>query len=247
MSSYDFDIKHLEGKENNFADTLSRFYKNPEFLPPIISNPHSKTTEPTNTLTNQTSTENPKLSPQKTSITPTMPLSPSFIASAATTFQKTPKDLYHSWGEPIHNDPSHNNCEYNLCRGRSKLAGHHPRCPFLDDQEEESKTEEAPQVQESILIKEEPQEKPFNHPTGPKYTTTEICCMEDHPDYSKMHWTACYVDDCRIHTSAKTIYGLRGSHGLSGYRWISPRLHAFIHVHLDFFLLTLLSWISPGF
>ena len=48
-------------------------------------------------------------------------------------------------------------------------------------------------------------------------------------------------------TSAKTIFSLRESHGLSGYRWISPRLHGFIHAHMDFFLLTLLSWISPGF
>ena len=39
LSGFDYTIQHLEGKKNNLADTLSRYFKNPTRLPPIIRKP----------------------------------------------------------------------------------------------------------------------------------------------------------------------------------------------------------------
>ena len=39
LSGFDYTIHHLEGKKNDLADTLSRNFKNPARLPPIIRKP----------------------------------------------------------------------------------------------------------------------------------------------------------------------------------------------------------------
>ena len=39
LSGFDNTIQHLEGKKNVLADTLSRYFKNPARLPPIIRKP----------------------------------------------------------------------------------------------------------------------------------------------------------------------------------------------------------------
>ena len=41
--------------------------------------------------------------------------------------------------------------------------------------------------------------------------------MEDHPSHGKMQWTACYVDDCRIHNDKR--YQPRRPFGYSDCRW----------------------------
>ncbi len=45
MSGFDYEIKYLEGRKNILADTLSRYYKNPQCLPPIIRKPQTSTTQ----------------------------------------------------------------------------------------------------------------------------------------------------------------------------------------------------------
>ena len=39
LSGFDYTIQHLKGKKNVLADTLSRYFKNPARLPPIIRKP----------------------------------------------------------------------------------------------------------------------------------------------------------------------------------------------------------------
>ena len=97
-------------------------------------------------------------------------------------------------------------CGYNACRGRAKPAGHSSDCPS-----EESDDDEAEINQISDKQPPNQQRMEVDLPQSPQKMATSvnshndeisIVCNQDHPMHGRVHWTACYVDNCRIHTKA---------------------------------------------
>ena len=97
------------------------------------------------------------------------------------------------------------NCEYNACRSRRISSGHSPDCPLLAEYNKSIKAEKVstnakssdevePLTNESmdIDIKEED-----------NYDTTEAGCVKHHPKHALLHWTGCYIEDCKIHTNKR--------------------------------------------
>ena len=119
--------------------------------------------------------------------------------------QKEKDDYQHEWDDLPKLSMAHMNCEYNACRSRGVSAGHLPDCPFLEQYNKSIKAKEVstnaktsdevePLTNESmnIDIKEED-----------NYNTTEAGCVKHHPKHALLHWTGCYIDDCKIHTNKR--------------------------------------------
>ena len=136
MSGFNYDIKYLEGKKNVLADTLSRYYKNPHMLPPIIRKPQ-------HSIPPQKTTKNVTFTPQTLTLNnlpdPTFNMQRTYaqVASAAATTRSQapsptpatswknkpalsavdPDDQWTKNFNPFSHDFSHVNCDYNPCRG----------------------------------------------------------------------------------------------------------------------------------
>ena len=100
---------------------------------------------------------------------------------------------------------THMNCEYNACRSRGVSAGHSPDCPFLKEynkfiiaREVSTNKKTSDEVEHltnesmDIDIKEED-----------NYDTTEAGCVKHHPKHALLHWTGCYIEDCKTHTDKR--------------------------------------------
>jgi len=105
MKGFDLVIEHMAGKENLFADTLSRKHKysldpseEQDFIPLII-NPTEDNTEPQNT---SITTNNLSIS--------AMPEEIIMVSRSCINFK-------------------HTNYDYNKCAGHDVSLSHHPSCP----------------------------------------------------------------------------------------------------------------------
>jgi len=110
MREFYLVIEHTAGKENLLADALSRKHK--YSLDPTVEQdfiPHS--IDPTEDNSNlpdiSITTNNLSISPMPEEIT--------MVSRGCINFQ-------------------HTDCDYNNCAGRDERLGHHPSCPYLDDE-----------------------------------------------------------------------------------------------------------------
>src|SRR5258705_6375207 len=114
MSTFDFNIQHLDVKRNVLTDALLRSYKNPKKLPQITSISSATTTTTTANNNNNASSlhlTSPSTSPPTTCTSP-------LKTSADMQFTTTTIDRLHT------------KCNYNPCTSRGIGASHHPKCPF---------------------------------------------------------------------------------------------------------------------
>ena len=35
------------------------------------------------------------------------------------------------------------------------------------------------------------------------YDTTEAGCVKHHPKHALLHWTGCYIEDCKVHSNRR--------------------------------------------
>ena len=89
------------------------------------------------------------------------------------------------------------------CRSRGISAGHSPDCPFLEE------------YNKSIKVKEVSTNKKISDEVEPltsktmyidikekdNYDTTEAGCVKYHPKHVLLHWTGCYIEECKVHTN----------------------------------------------
>ena len=119
--------------------------------------------------------------------------------------QKEKEDNQNAWDDFSKLLTAHMNCEYNACGSRGISARHSPDYPFLEQYNKSIKANEVstnvqtsdevePLTNESmdIDIKEED-----------NYDTTEAGCDKHHPKRTLLHWTGCYIDDCKIHINKR--------------------------------------------
>ena len=150
LSGFDCTIQHLEGKKTVLADTLSRYFKNPARLPPIIRKPdhnqQQQQQQATTTSKQPTTTSLPTIHLSFQDIT--MP-SYTQIASAQCSIKRTEEeqaatvlttikgsagtppwtqqekeDYQNEWNVINKLSTAHMNCEYNSCRSRGISTGH---------------------------------------------------------------------------------------------------------------------------
>jgi len=110
MREFDLVIEHTAGKENLLADALSRKHK--YSLDPIDEQdfiPQRIDSTEDNTEPQDTSftTNNLSISP--------VPEELKMVSRSCINFK-------------------HTDCDYNKCAGRDESLGHHPSCPYLDDE-----------------------------------------------------------------------------------------------------------------
>jgi len=110
MRELDLVIEHTAGKENLLADALSRKYKysleptEEQDFIPQSINPIEDNTEPQDT---SITSNNLSISPVPKQIT--------MVSRACINFKQT-------------------ECDYKKCAGRDESLGHHPSCPYLDNE-----------------------------------------------------------------------------------------------------------------
>ena len=226
LSTFDCDIQYLEGMRNVLADALSRYFKNPEELPEFIrpSSSHQSTTS--DKKPPQFNSQNSSINPFAFSEMPSS-TSPATVNSAAVTTRSSSKEAAaileglkaSQWDTPTygmksewdwnHNlDNSHNNCEYNACRGRGLSAGHHPDCPYQEEEytpEPNEYSARVPANQERLNNNGVPWSQVVITPIKEEeYNTDEAGAEETHSNHGALHWTACYVENCKIHTNKAT-------------------------------------------
>ena len=100
----------MAGKENLLGDTLSRKYK--YYLYPIEEQVLiSQSPDP---IEDNTKAQDTSITTNNLSISP-IPEEITMVSSGCIHFK-------------------HTDCNYNKCAGRDKSLGHHPSCPYLDNQ-----------------------------------------------------------------------------------------------------------------
>ena len=231
ISGFDYTIQQLERKKNVLADTLSRYFKNPARLPPIIQIPDQ------NKQQQQQQATTTSKQPTTTSL-PIIPLScqditmPSYaqIASAQVSIkrtkeeqavtdlttineaagtppwtQKEKEDYQNEWEDFSKLWTAHINCEYNACRSSGISAGHSPDCPFLEEYNKSIKAKEVSTNEQTRDEVEPLTNKSMNIDIKEEdnYDTTEAGSVKHHPKHALLHWTGCYIDDCKIHTNKR--------------------------------------------
>ena len=117
--------------------------------------------------------------------------------------QKEKEDYQNEWDDFSKLSTAHMNCECNACCSRGISAGHFLDCPFL---EEYNKSIKAKKVSTHKNISDEIE--PLTNETmdidikeEEDYNTTEAGCVKDHPKHAFLHWTGCYIEDCKVHTN----------------------------------------------
>jgi len=110
MREFDLVIEHMAGKENLLADALSRKHKDsldPTEEQDFIPQSIDPTEDNGNLLDSSITTNNLSISSILEEIT--------MVAPGCINFK-------------------HTYCDYNKCAGRDESLGHHPSCPYLDDE-----------------------------------------------------------------------------------------------------------------
>ena len=228
LSGFDYTIQHLQGKKNVLADTLSRYFKKPCSTPTDYPKTRSEQTTATTTSNHNIQTTNNYLSTHYTFIFPDITM-PSYaqIASAQVSIprteegqaatvlttmkesvgtppwtQKEKEDYQNEWDDFSKLLTAHMNCEYNACRSRGISAGHSPDCPFLEEYNKSIKAKEV-STNEKTSDEVEPltnELMDIDIKGENNYDTTEAGCVKHHLKHALLHWTGCYIDDCKIHT-----------------------------------------------
>ena len=175
LSRFDYDIQYLKGQKNILADTLSRSFKNPEKLPPILiqpNDPQQQSSAP-NSSTNALSI--PKTLPNtntNSGFDTEMHSPKQTISSAAVTTRSQSQEAAETltnmqWKYTMKSMNVHMKCDYNQCSGRSALAGHHPNCPLHDeangddnDQDEDDEMQEEDNQEPPVEINQQSERKP---------------------------------------------------------------------------------------
>ena len=110
MREFDLVIKHTAGKENLLADALSRkhkYYLDPTEEQDFIPHSSDPTQDNSNLQDTSITTNNLSISPIPEEIT--------MVSRGCINFK-------------------HTDCDYNKCAGRDESLGHHPSCPYLNDE-----------------------------------------------------------------------------------------------------------------
>jgi len=110
MREFDLVIEHTAGKENLLADALSRkhiYSLDPTEEQDFIPQSINPTEHNSNLLDTSITTNNLSISPISEEIT--------MVSRGCINFKDT-------------------DCTYNKCAGREESRGHHPSCPYLDDE-----------------------------------------------------------------------------------------------------------------
>jgi len=110
MREFDLVIEHTAGKGNLLADALSRKHKyslNPTEEQHFIPQSIDPTEDNSNLQDTSSTTNNLSISP--------IPEEIRMVSRGYINFKDT-------------------DCDYNKCAGRDETRGHHPSCPYLDDE-----------------------------------------------------------------------------------------------------------------
>jgi len=110
MREFDLVIEHTAGKENLLADAQSRKHKyslNPTEEQDFIPQSIDPTEENSNLLDTSSTNNNLSISPIPQEIT--------MVSRGCINFK-------------------HMDCDYNKCAGHNESRGHHPSCPYFDDE-----------------------------------------------------------------------------------------------------------------
>jgi len=110
MREFDLVIAHTAGKDNLLADALSRKHKcspDPTEEQDFIPQSIDPTEDNSHLQDTSITTNNLSISPIPQEIT--------MVSRGCINFK-------------------HTDCDYNKCAGRDKSLGHHPSCPYLDDE-----------------------------------------------------------------------------------------------------------------
>ena len=232
LPGFDYTIQHVEGKKNVLVDTLSRYFKNPARLPPIIRKPDQNkqqqqlqetTTSKYSTTTSlstrpfyfqdTTMPSYAQITSAQVSMEPTTEVEQAatvlttIIESAGMPpWTQKEKEDYQNEGDNFSKlSTAHMNCEYNACRSRGISAGHSPDCLFI---EEYNKSINAKAV--STNVKTSDEVEPLTNESmdidikeEDNFDTTEAGYVKHDPKHALLHWTGCYIEDCNIHTNKR--------------------------------------------
>ena len=119
-------------------------------------------------------------------------------------------------------------------RGRGKAAGHHHNCPIHYDPQtppsddfilysSENTEEAANRVQEAANALSNLSTKATHPPLPERFNTIEIGCIEEDPMHKTLHWTGCFIEDCRTHTDKR--YEPKRPRGFSDCRYCGKYGH----------------------
>ena len=113
------------------------------------------------------------------------------------------EDYQNEWNNFSKLSKAHMNCEYNACHSRGISAGHSPDCPFIKAYNKSIKAKEV-STNEKISDEVEPltnESIDVDIKEEDNYDTPEAGCVKHHPKHALLHWTGCYIQDCKTHTN----------------------------------------------
>ena len=126
-------------------------------------------------------------------------------ASTPTWTKKEKEDYQKEWNDFSKLSTADMNSEYNACCSRGISARHSPDCPFFEEYNKFMKAKKVSTNKKTSYEVEPLTNKSMDIDMKDEnnYDTTEAGCVKHHPKHALLHWTGCYIEDCKVHSNRR--------------------------------------------